>query len=337
MPIEVSESVHAIRQLIRTARSAGLVLEEGATAREPAFSARVAVRHAHQLWERAARALGPALPIMVAADGDASDDHASLLHFAAMTCATLGEALELCVAHWRYVSEAYALHWVRAGEIVQLVLDAPGALELGARLAVEHAVVQLARTAIELSGGAWQPVEVVLGHQPPGPCDERWAAACRAPLRVDPAARPGLALTAASLALPVRSAIGAYPAAAHRFFVELLEAYTPRPRGTGRVAERVSEALGRNLSAAAPTVDQIASELSLSARSLHRQLAAEGTSYQRLLDGLRCDEAIRQAIEEHRPFKSIATAVGFSDPRAFRRAFKRWTGSTPQAFRARHA
>jgi AraC-like DNA-binding protein len=43
---------------------------------------------------------------------------------------------------------------------------------------------------------------------------------------------------------------------------------------------------------------------------------------------------LEQALE-HRPFKVIATAVGFADPRAFRRAFKRWTGTTPQEFRLR--
>lgn len=337
VPLEASESVNAIRQLIRTARAAGLVLDEGPTAREPGFSARVAVRHAHQLWERAAHFLGPALPLEVAAAGDADDEHASLLYFAAMTCATVGEALELAVAHWRYVSEAYPLQLLRHGDTLQLQLDASGPLGLGARLAAEHSVVQLARSGIELSAGAWQPVEVVLAHRPPVET-ERWEAACRAPLRIDPMARgPALRVSAASLALPVKSGIEPYRVAAHRFFVEMLEACTPRPRGNGRVSERVSEALGRNLSAAAPTVEQIAHELSVSARSLHRQLAAEGTSYQRLLDGLRCDEAIRQAIEEHRPFKTIATAVGFSDPRAFRRAFKRWTGTTPQEFRARHA
>jgi AraC-like DNA-binding protein len=44
---------------------------------------------------------------------------------------------------------------------------------------------------------------------------------------------------------------------------------------------------------------------------------------------------MRQAIDERRPFKVIASAVGFADPRAFRRAFKRWTGTSPRQFRLR--
>jgi AraC-like DNA-binding protein len=97
----------------------------------------------------------------------------------------------------------------------------------------------------------------------------------------------------------------------------------------------VAAALGRDLGAVTPTVEQVAVELGLSARSLHRQLAAEGMSYQRVLDELRCNEAMRQAIDERRPFKVIASAVGFADPRAFRRAFKRWTGTSPRQFRLR--
>jgi AraC-like DNA-binding protein len=51
---------------------------------------------------------------------------------------------------------------------------------------------------------------------------------------------------------------------------------------------------------------------------------------------MRRDEAIREMLRDAREIKAIARAVGFSDPRGFRRAFKRWTGLTPQQFRGRH-
>lgn len=124
---------------------------------------------------------------------------------------------------------------------------------------------------------------------------------------------PGLVIAQSALGQPVGA--GLSPTAGP-FFRELLDCHTPRLAPT--LAERVAAALGRDLGAVAPTVEQVAAELGLSARSLHRQLAAEGTSYQRVLDGVRCDEAIRQAVDEQRPFKAIAAAVGFADPRAFR-------------------
>jgi AraC-like DNA-binding protein len=169
----------------------------------------------------------------------------------------------------------------------------------------------------------------VLPHHPPIALEE-WQATCGVPVRVAPDA-PGLVIDEGSLGLPVR---GGLTRAAGRFFLDILDRYTPRTIGAGTVAERVADTLGRDLGTTAPTVEQIAAELGLSARSLHRQLSAEGTSYQRVLDGLRCDEAIRQTLQR-RPFKAIAAAVGFADSRGFRRAFKRWTGTTPQQFRLR--
>src|SRR6185436_573776 len=123
--------------------------------------------------------------------------------------------------------------------------------------------------------------------------------------------------------------------AAGRFFLEVLDWFTPRSSVTLTLAERVAAILAHDLGTTVPSIEQVAQDVALSKRSLHRQLAAQGTSYQRLLDGLRRDEALRQALDEERQLKAIAGAVGFSDQRGFRRAFKRWTGLTPQQFRRR--
>jgi AraC-like DNA-binding protein len=325
--IGASESVTSIRHLIRTAHGLGLQLEEGPTAIEPGFSSRVSLEHAHGLWERAARALGPGLPLTVAAS---SGDDVSLLYFAAMSCRTIGEALELTVTHWQYVTDAFPALAIRRDGAVQLRFATHGAMPLGARLAVEYKLAALVRAGRELTGGAWRPTALVLGHHPPIGL-EAWEAACGVPVHVAPGA-PGLVIAERTLAQPVLTPLAR---AAGRFFVDLLDRYTPRRRASPKVAERVIDALARDLGTASPTVEQVAAELAVSTRSLHRQLAAEGTSYQRLLDRVRCDEAIRQALDDHRPFKAIAAAVGFADPRAFRRAFKRWTGTTPQQFRLR--
>jgi AraC-like DNA-binding protein len=322
-----TESVTWIRHLIRTAESYGVRLDEGPTSHEPAFSSRIPLDHAQRLWERAVRVLGPSLPLLVAR----SDEHTSLLFLAAMSCRTIGEALQLTVAHWRYVTDAFPAMTLRRDGAVHLRLAIEGEMTLGARLGVEYLLALLVRGGRELAGGAWRPVAVLLGHRPPIGLDA-WEASCGVPVRVAPES-PGLVIAEGSLAQPVRSQLSR---TAGRYFVELLDWYTPRPRVAPTVADRVAHALGRDLGAAAPSVEQVAAELAFSARSLHRQLAAEGTSYQRLLDRLRRDEAIRQTLEDDRPFKAIAGAVGFADPRAFRRAFKRWTGATPQQFRRRH-
>ncbi len=93
--------------------------------------------------------------------------------------------------------------------------------------------------------------------------------------------------------------------------------------------------LADELGAAPPPFDEVARRLAMSTRSLRRQLAAEGTRYQHLLDAMRRDEAIQELARDARQIKAIARAAGFSDPRGFRRAFKRWTGLTPQQFHDR--
>jgi AraC-like DNA-binding protein len=73
--------------------------------------------------------------------------------------------------------------------------------------------------------------------------------------------------------------------------------------------------------------------LGLSRRAIRRHLAAEGHSFSRILQSLRRDQAMRLLENVGMPIKDIAEAMGYSDPSAFHRAFRRWTGVTPRQFR----
>jgi AraC-like DNA-binding protein len=78
----------------------------------------------------------------------------------------------------------------------------------------------------------------------------------------------------------------------------------------------------------------VAARLNVSLRTLHRALAAEGTSYRRLLDQVRLDIAERHLRDDRMSVAEVAFLAGFSEISAFHRAFKRWTGQTPVTFRA---
>ena len=80
--------------------------------------------------------------------------------------------------------------------------------------------------------------------------------------------------------------------------------------------------------------DDLAAWLNLSTRTLHRQLKEEGASLQKLKDAVRRDLAIELLHRSQRPLKQIAQAVGFQNEKSFIRAFKGWTGQTPDAFRS---
>jgi AraC-like DNA-binding protein len=66
---------------------------------------------------------------------------------------------------------------------------------------------------------------------------------------------------------------------------------------------------------------------------LHRQLQEEGATLQGLKDRVRQRVAQEALLRTDRPVKQVAVAAGFQNEKAFARAFKQWTGLSPQAFR----
>jgi AraC-like DNA-binding protein len=81
-----------------------------------------------------------------------------------------------------------------------------------------------------------------------------------------------------------------------------------------------------------PTTTQLASMLHLSERSLRRKLAQEKLSFRALLDEGRRTRALDLVTHGQRSIADVAAESGFGDPRAFRRAFRRWTGESPTAW-----
>jgi AraC-like DNA-binding protein len=83
------------------------------------------------------------------------------------------------------------------------------------------------------------------------------------------------------------------------------------------------------------TVPRVASALRMSRRTLTRRLEEEGTSFVEELDNVRRDLALSTMNDGEAPLKEVAFKLGFAHPESFHRAFKRWTGETPIAYRKR--
>lgn len=90
--------------------------------------------------------------------------------------------------------------------------------------------------------------------------------------------------------------------------------------------------IGRRLTHEQLDLGSIAHDLGMSERTLRRRLSESGQSYRSLLDAVRAERAIALADERRHTVTAIAQLVGFSDPTAFARAFRRWTGQAPQAY-----
>ena len=94
--------------------------------------------------------------------------------------------------------------------------------------------------------------------------------------------------------------------------------------------ERIESLLIPILHTGDVSIDRIAGILGLSRQTVFRQLKAEGTSFRETLDGLRHKMALNYLGGNKVSVNQTAYLVGFSDPAAFSRAFKRWTGSSPR-------
>jgi AraC-like DNA-binding protein len=83
------------------------------------------------------------------------------------------------------------------------------------------------------------------------------------------------------------------------------------------------------------TLEQVAERMHVSARTLKRRLAEHGASFSALLDEARRDRATLMLRGGELGIDEIGTRLGYSDPANFARAFRRWTGVSPAAYRRR--
>ncbi len=81
------------------------------------------------------------------------------------------------------------------------------------------------------------------------------------------------------------------------------------------------------------SMNSIAGNMGVSRQTLYRKLKTEGVTYKEVLDGLRHQLAMHYIKEQRVSVSETAYLVGFSEPAAFSRAFKRWTGSRPHLLR----
>lgn len=103
--------------------------------------------------------------------------------------------------------------------------------------------------------------------------------------------------------------------------------YNPTP------SSRVRKILERGRHDETFTADDAAKRLNVSAQHLRRLLREEGTSFRAIKEEILRDEAIASLVGGGETVEELSDRLGFSEPSAFRRAFRRWTGSPPGSYR----
>ena len=103
-------------------------------------------------------------------------------------------------------------------------------------------------------------------------------------------------------------------------------------KSNSSITSRIRRLLKAYIGSKMPTLDETAAQIAISPQSLRRKLAAEGNSYQVIKDELRRDVAI-DLMAAQVSLNEVSQWVGFSESSTFYRAFKKWTGVPPGAYR----
>jgi AraC-like DNA-binding protein len=104
-------------------------------------------------------------------------------------------------------------------------------------------------------------------------------------------------------------------------------------RNPDSLAARIRRKLRQSPPVDWPDSERIAAALNMAEATLRRRLKQEGATYQAIRDALRRDLAIARLADTTQTIAEIAYALGFAEPSAFHRAFRKWTGVRPAAYR----
>ncbi|HUQ02231.1 MAG TPA: AraC family transcriptional regulator ligand-binding domain-containing protein [Kofleriaceae bacterium] len=296
--------------------------EEGL--RDP--NARVAVATCAKVVERAHALTGePALALYQGMQMKVSSH--GFLGFAAMTASTVGEALAFAERFAATRTPVLGISSVREQDTAAIVIEERadlGGLREFAILAIMIGVWQLGQT---FTGRTLRGVAECAFPEP--------AYIRRVPFAIDmlrfdrPAHR--LVFAAELLDVPLVSAdpvaVQLAQAQCERELAMLVDAGLP-----GRVKRALAADAGDG---GFRSVEEVARTLHVSTRTLKRKLAALGTSYTAILDETRRQRALLLLEDRGLPLAEIAGRLGYTELPNFTRAFRKWTGTTPAAYRRR--
>lgn len=115
------------------------------------------------------------------------------------------------------------------------------------------------------------------------------------------------------------------------FFADRVAAMRSDP--PTRFTARVRTAMRARLLAGDCSNHRVAAALAMSTRTLHRRLADDGTTFGQLQETVRYDIARQMLANSRAPLSEISASLGYSNASAFTRAFRRWSGQSPRAWR----
>jgi AraC-like DNA-binding protein len=260
----------------------------------------------------------------VLAAGDVLWGGGDLTHYLAVTAPSVGEGLELLTRFAPLAHEAAQFQLHARDGIAQLALGSHCPL---ARSLSDFQVIAMWRRLVRWTGVS-AGYEAWFRHSQPRSLAGHVAALPGVRLRFD-APSDSIVFDARLLALPMLTA----DRELHSILVEKAEQELERVPEVQSLSHRVRSVLLEELHAGYVDCVWVSSKLGLSRRSLSRHLKQERTSYTDILNSVRREVGRHLLVRTRLSVQEIATRLGYSLTGAFTRAFRRWEGMSPMAYR----
>jgi AraC-like DNA-binding protein len=325
--VEMSARIGAM--IVHAAAAAGAPVDElcRATGFDPSRAAdpdaRISLSLEESLWSEAARLSGDDALGLHAAEG-LRPGVFDVLDYAVRTAPTPRVALDRLARYNRLEHSAAVFTVTDAGDVtrVEHAFGPGGGVQ--SRHSAEFTLASLVVIGSQIAEDELAPLAVEFHHGPPPSTAEHERL-----FRVVPGfSRPTNAVEF-DRAILERLAPAADPLLWRVIerHAEALLAERPAPvEGAG---QRVRRLLTKALADGDASLGAMAARLRMSDRTLQRRLASEGVSFDGLLDETRRELAVRYLHDRQMAIAEVAYLLGYSEPSAFHRAFKRWTGWTP--------
>lgn len=255
----------------------------------------------------------------------------ALLAQALITCETLGRALRRCLRGLALFLDDVSAELVVDGAVAELRLHNRIADAADRRFADETFLVLVHGLICWLGGQRIALAQLAFAHPRPAHAAE-YAVMFSQQILFD-AGQTAIRFDARALDAPVVQTVETL----RPFLRSAPQSVFLKYKNTDSWSARLRRRL-RNVDGAQwPLLDDVAKAFHVAPATLRRRLESEGTSYQGIKDELRRDAAIHHLCHSQLPVAEIAHLLGFQEPSAFHRAFKKWTGAQPGEYRSRAA
>jgi AraC-like DNA-binding protein len=259
--------------------------------------------------------------------------HPTTLHalgYAWLASHTFKEAFERLERYLKIVSNVGKLHFSQEENVYLLrfsdVLPRNEGIEHPAQIDLAFAVlIRMCRITCD---GDFRPLQVEITHPQPA-CHAEHEAYFECPVIFN-AKHDQVVMDAAVIEAPLPTG----NAELARVNDEIVSRYIAQ-MDRDDIVTQVKVMITDSLPSGYITEDHIAASLNLSRRSLQRKLREQATSYRELLENTRKELASQYMADNSYSISEITYLLGFSDPSNFNRAFRRWKGVSPTAYRNR--